>query len=415
MSPDTLCQRSCVEEVVLAEYSYKALDKTAQEVRGLVVSSSRGAALTDLERQGFVVVELIEGAREEAIPWYRRQLFEGTKVPSADIAETSYLLASLLSSSLPLAEALQISSDSSSNKHLSNALRRMQSGLESGLSIARAFEASGVFPRDFLAFVSGGDSANRLASSLQESGDYFALRSSTKNRVVAALAYPLFLLLVALVVVTLMVFILTPALYSTLEASGHHVGGMIASLEWARVSFAEETIASIGVLAASLIGMGVICWTLWRLALRISPYLLQRQNAASYARVCRVVAALLQSGRPLNEALKEVESLTNGDIKGQVQLAQRYLEEGATSAKAFESGNGTPSLFRRLYGFGERANQLEKVLPLAARVLEEQHKDFLTRVTNLITPLATLVVGSIIGLLVFVMISAVLEVSNVAI
>lgn len=378
------------------------------------MSASKGSALADLERQGFSVIDLVEGQPVEHTPWYRRQLFQSGTIPASPLSETAHLLASLLGSSLPLPEALEIASEAASNKPLAESLIRVRVGLEAGMTPARAFAAVSDLPPDFLAFVGGGDRANTLSISLHEAGDYFALKSATRGRVIGALAYPLFLLLVALAVVSLIVFFLTPTLYDTLAATGKDVGGMIATLEQLRQGITQSPLLSLGIGLSGLVLLVLGIRLCWHMLLRASPWLAQQRHAADYARISRIVAALLRSGRPLSEALHEAEQLSQGDLKNQLQLAQLHLSEGAASATAFEASKNTPALFQRLYGFGEHANQLEDALALAAKVLEEQHKGFVTRATNLITPLATLLVGLIIGLLVFVMISAVLEVSDIA-
>jgi general secretion pathway protein F len=210
-------------------------------------------------------------------------------------------------------------------------------------------------------------------------------------------------------------FHLTPALYATLPETGD-VDGTIRVLESVRRFATEKTLALVG----AVVLVGVVTIVLRERALhfvqKLIPPLRMLDKDTTWFRVTSLLAILLESGEQLDRALDIVANQISGDeAKELLKNAARHLRQGGAAAAAFSTGHSVPDLFIQLYRLGETTNTLPEMMRLAAERFEVRRAERLKRLVGLVTPIATVIVGAIIGGLVYVLISAVLEVSQIAV
>ncbi|SMX38162.1 type II secretion system F family protein [Octadecabacter ascidiaceicola] len=400
---------------MLKEFFYRATDKSGLDVEGVSLASSQSEALVDLESQGLTVFEFFDRSPAVSKSWLTRDisLFR-SELSSVGLSELCWFLSSTLSAGHTLDAAVEMAAQMHSAPKVRKLLVRVRNSLESGMDVGEAFKSVGSFPQDFLIFVRGGSSSNALASSLSEAAGYFEQRSETKSKVVAALAYPVFLVIVGIGVFAMIVFFLTPTLHGTIAASGQEVTGVLDNLERFRRWVVGKAPFSIAVLLGSAAFGAVAIWAMFRIIYSRLPAMQRNFHARDFSRLSRAMAALLQSGHSLTETLQTCLPLAR---KPQAQLLQDAINQisvGEPSSGVFEKAANVPFSFSRLYAFGEHANELPSSLRLAAEIMEKQYAAFTAKWVAIISPLLTLFVGSCIGLLVFVVISAVLQVSNLA-
>lgn len=136
----------------------------------------------------------------------------------------------------------------------------------------------------------------------------------------------------------------------------------------------------------------------------------------NFATISGALAAFIRSGDGLNVALNQVIPLARNPAHREVlETALSHIENGARSGPVFLESVIVPTAFSRLFDLGERTNNLSSTLILSRDVLGKQHDQLMRRLTSMLTPVLTLMVGALIATLVFVLLSAVLEVSQVEI
>jgi len=371
--------------------------------------------LTDLETQGLTVFEFRDAAQPNPKNWLTRDLeFGRSKVTSGELAELSWFLHSTLSAGQSLEASIEIAAEVHSSIRIRKLLNHVQRSLRSGVSPGDAFRTVSSFPHDFVIFVRGGGASNELTDSFLEASTYFQQKNEIKSRVINAIAYPFFLLLAGICVFAMILFYLTPTLHQTIVASGQTVQGVLGYLEKSRSWIVNSVPFASALLLALLVGVTFLTWSAFRLILKYFPALERNINARDYARLSRVISALLRSGVPLSEALSVCLPLASKSQAPLIRSAISNISVGERTHSIFDETNNVPFGFSRLYTFGERANELSSSLNLAAEILERQYRSFTTKLVSVIAPSITLIVGGGIGFLVYVVISAVLQVSSLA-
>lgn len=371
--------------------------------------------MIELERQGLTVYEFLNPAAGTDKNWLTRDLrLFRSNLSSEALAELSWFLASTLSSGHTLDSATEMASEIHSTVRVRKLLVRVRIALQSGLNVGDAFRSVTGFPEEFVVFVSGGNSSNALANAFSDAAKYFEQRGEIKSRALTAMAYPIFLVIVGIGVLMMITFYLTPTLHRTIVASGQEVTGVLNALEVFRswvirglpLTFVALVTGLAGIVFGGIMLVRAICFK--------TPVLQRSFQARDFARIGRVLAALIGSGVPLSKALADCLPIASKPQASLLRAAIGRLESGEPTGGAFEESPNVPFAFTRLYAFGERANQLPASLTLASEIMETQYRAFTSKLVALISPVLTLIVGTCIGVLVYVVISAVLQVSSLA-
>jgi type II secretory pathway component PulF len=227
-------------------------------------------------------------------------------------------------------------------------------------------------------------------------------QAELKSRVIGALAYPIFLGVFGIGIVTVLVIFFVPkfeAIFERLRARGE----LPALTEW--LLWTSESIHSYGLLiAAALAGLvllmrhqiqsdqGRLLVDRWRLKL---PQAGTIYRNLAVARFCRVFGTLLAGGVPIVRSLKiSSDSTGNRILSAAVNDAADNITSGASLAQPLaESGHFPPNVVEMI-AVAEQSNSLETVLPTIADSLEKETWRRLDLFVRLLEPLMLLILAS---------------------
>jgi type IV pilus assembly protein PilC len=148
--------------------------------------------------------------------------------------------------------------------------------------------------------------------------------------------------------------------------------------------------------------VAVYCWPPGRLLIDRSllrlPVIGVLLRVSATAAFAHGLSVLLSSGITLLEALRTVERLhRNHCLARQVAHAREAVMRGGNLANALATQHTFMPLLSSMVAVGEASGMLDDVLGEAARFHELQLKSILKRLSILIEPAITIVVGGIVG------------------
>jgi len=266
------------------------------------------------------------------------------------------------------------------------------------------------FPASFdtlyCAMVSAGEKSGFLAGVLQRLADYTEKRQYLRNKVVVALIYPAFLVLVALGVVSFLLSYVVPMVveqFMTMNAELPVLTIIVIAL--------SEFIQSWGLLL--LVGIILVVVAIkallrstvrrkkWHALLLKLPMIGKVTIGLNSARFARTLSIMIASGVPLLEGLRIAgEVMTNLVMKDAVLTAAGMVSEGASLRKSLGESGHFPPMMLHMIASGENSGELEQMLE---RTADHQDQDFETLVTvslGLFEPLMILVMGILVLLIV---------------
>ena len=211
-------------------FEYKALQADGAPTTGKVEAGGRGDAMQILEDRGWTPLKLAEIGGSTSSAAFRSKEnagaasggmklpslknasgkwgFESKKVPFAALEDFTRSLSSLLTAGVPLSRALTILYKETSQAAAAAKWRELHDMVVDGAQLADAMGRSpDVFPRIYVAMVESGEAGGFLDVVLAQVADFQAREKELRAKVMAAMMYPVVLLLLATgVVIFLLVF-----------------------------------------------------------------------------------------------------------------------------------------------------------------------------------------------------------------
>src|SRR5574337_1936588 len=153
-------------------YEYKGVTVSGKKVSGVQDGDGLKSVRAKLKKDGIVVLEIQEGGALAA--GRRREItFRKGRVKLTDLANTTRQLATLLSSGLPLMEALSVLVEQEESRALKSALSSVRDSVREGASLTDALKGNArVFSSLYVNMVSAGEASGTLEITLARLADF---------------------------------------------------------------------------------------------------------------------------------------------------------------------------------------------------------------------------------------------------
>jgi len=312
-------------------------------------------------------------------------------------------LAALLRSGVPLLRSLEVLGKQSTNPTLKKILDDLTARVTEGDSLA---EAMARHPRAFTelsrSIVRAGGEGGFLEEALERVAKFTDQQAELKSRVLGAMAYPIFLGVFGVTIVTVLLIFFVPKfdeLFARLRARGE----LPVVTDW--LLWVSESIHRYGLLIAAAIA-GAVLWVRQRLQTDAGRWALDRwrlklpQVGTIYrnlavSRFCRVLGTLLAGGVPIVRSLKiSSDSTGNRVLSAAVNEAAENITAGESLAAPLGASGHFPPNVVEMVAVAEQSNTLETVLTNIADSLERETWRRLDLFVRLLEPVMLLILAS---------------------
>ncbi|MBB48598.1 MAG: pilus assembly protein PilC [Phycisphaerae bacterium] len=389
-------------------FAYSARDREGRKVTGRMEASNQQAALSELESQGLVPMELSPASGSST----------GARSSSPRVMSRFYRqLSDLLKSGVPLLRSLRLLGGMKSNARLSEVIRRVADSVEDGERLADAMTRhEQVFPDIHISMIRAGERAGFLDDALERLGLFLERRAELRSKVVGNMIYPIVLLTVG-------------------------AGIVLAALIFFVPRF-EEFYADMQLPLATRILMGsselVIGW--WPLILLVTAgaffFLYSRRHdpaqrlrierinlglpvigpltrSLACARFCRILGTMLENGIPLVESMIIARSsIGSVTLEQALDDAVDAVESGETLARPLAESDFMEEDVLEMISVGESANNLALVLVNVAETLEDRVDRQLSLAVKLMEPLLLLLLAGVVLFIFMSLIVPMLQMSS---
>jgi general secretion pathway protein F len=392
-------------------FAYQALDIAGKTQRGVLQGDTARAVRGVLRERGLSPLSVDE-VREAS----SRGTFARRGLGGAQLALLTRQLATLIGAGLPIDEALGALSEQAENERQRALTVSLRARVMEGAGLAQAMaEFPDAFPEIFRATVAAGEQSGRLDEVLHKLADYAESRDALSQRILAALAYPLLLTLVAVAVVSGLLTWVVPQivgvfqnLHQTLPLATRVLIALSAFLRgWGWLILLALVAAAIG--ARVSLRSEALRFRWHALLLRL-PLVGRLTRAANTARATRTLALLAGSAVPLLDALGiAAQVVANLPMREALRRAAFKVREGSGFARALGESGQFPPVALRLIASGERSGELPRMLEEAASEQQRELDRWLTALTALLGPAVIVGVGAIV---LFIVLAILLPIFN---
>jgi len=397
----------------MATFKYIARDGKGSEQQGTLVADSESAAVRVLDERGLFPVSLSpERVSGPSLGIYRR-------VRLSELANVYNQLGDLLSAGVPMLRALDVLARHGTGRALSGALRELREDVAGGASLADAMEKHTlIFPELHVGMVRAGEQGGFLEQVLHRLAIFVEQRDDLRNKVIGALIYPAFLLVVGMAVVVLAVTYFMPKLEPLFS------GIELPQLTKAVMGFGTMLhnyfllMLCAVVLAIALIlpffrsAAGRQWWH--RVQLRL-PVMGKIFLIVAICRFCRVLGTLLSNGVPMLVSLNiSRQSAGNTVLAEVIADASEAVRSGESLARTFAESRLFPPEFVDIISVAEQTNRLDAVLVDLADKHEARVSRKLDAAVRMLEPAMLLVVVGMVAVIAVALLLPILRMSALA-
>ena len=384
------------EDKKIKEYSFiwEGKDKTGKLVRGEMRAGGETLVRSTLRRQGVMVTKI-----------KKQKLGKLGKVTEKDITLFTRQLATMMKAGVPLLQAFDIVARGSTNPRMTKLLNDIRNDVETGTSLSAAFRRHPLhFDALYCNLVEAGEAGGILEELLDRLALYQEKIVAIKNKIRSALMYPIAVIVVAFVVLTVIMIFVIPAFKEVFTSFGADLPAptlfVIAMSEF----FVKYWWAIFGLIG----GGGYFFFESWkrsekmqkfmdRLLLRV-PVFGALVNKSAVARWTRTLSTMFAAGVPLVEALDSVGGASGNAVFAEAtEQIQKDVSTGSSLTASMQTTGVFPTMVLQMSAIGEESGSLDHMLGKAAEFYEEEVDDMVKGLSSLMEPFIIVILGVLIG------------------
>ena len=403
----------------VSRFAFEAIDRGGTIVHGTLEAANRGLALYQLLSNGQTPVSL-KIARAESRLFRNVQTLLG--VSSFDFVSLLREMGTLLKAGLPVERALTALTSLTSETRTRLRVQQILDRVRGGEALSQAFGSCvSEAPPHIARLKAAGEASGQLPDVMERIAAGLLRSRALKTRLVSDLTYPA-ILIVAMVVVFWVVFhTVLPRLTPMFTQSGVAmplptqillgIGSFFDAYGWV-------------LFFLFVIGIMVFVYALKqpRTRLIFDRYILKSRLtlgvplAFEAALLCRNLQTVLDGGLPLERALGATrDGIANRWLRNQITAVQSSVAEGHRLSQAIiEKAAVLPPLVAEFAAVGEETGRLAAMMREASDLLDHGVQTRLNRLTTLVVPVTTLIMGALVAGLMSGIVSGILAVNDIA-
>ena len=239
----------------MAVFAYRGVSAAGKDIKGKRDADTAKVLRALLKREGVFVTEVLEESEAKKKSGKEvdfAKMFRG--VSTLDIAVCTRQLAVLVKAGIPLVEALSALLEQLEHPELKEAFTHVRNRVNEGISFADALKAHPkIFETLFVNMVAAGEASGTLDAVLSRLAEFLDARAKLKGKVAGALAYPAFMALMTVGIVTVMMTVVVPKVTAVFEDFGQalpwytrlliFVSNMMVSYWWLLIAISIASVA----------------------------------------------------------------------------------------------------------------------------------------------------------------------------
>lgn len=381
-------------------YNWEGKDKAGKTIRGELRAPGINVVKSTLRRQGILPTKVKQ-----------QQMSRSRKVKEKDIAIFTRQLATMMRAGVPLLQAFDISIKGANNPGVSKLLNDVRNDVASGSSLSQAFSKHPLhFDRLFCNLVNAGEQAGILDNLLERLAMYKEKMLALKSRIKSAMFYPISVMVVASVVITVMMLFVIPEFKKVFANFGADLPAPTLVVVGISDFFVTYWYLVLGIPIGAIVAIAYMYKRspslqnfVDRTVLKL-PIIGDIILKATVARWTRTLSTMFAAGVPLVEALDSVGGAAGNQVYLQATKGiQNDVSAGTSLTVSMQNANVFPSMVVQMVSIGEESGQLDSMLSKISEFYEEEVDAAVGALSTLMEPIIMAFLGVVIGGLVVAM------------
>lgn len=388
----------------LKNYRWKGINSNGKKVSGQMLAISEIEVRDKLKDQHIQIKKLKKGSVSLLARLTHR-------VKSKDITILTRQLATMLTTGVPIVQALKLVGDNHRKAEMKSILAQITKSVEAGTPLSKAMRtASAHFDTLYVDLVETGEMSGNLPEVFERLATYREKSEQLRAKVIKALIYPSMVVLVALGVSYLMLTMVIPEFESMFKGFGAELPWFTQQVlklsHWVQAYSLWAFIA----IAAAIFGLKALRKNSFKIRLKTSrlglkfPIIGNVLAKASIAKFSRTLATSFAAGIPILASLKTTAK-TSGNVHFETAINEVYRDTAAGMPMyiAMRNTDAFPEMVLQMVMIGEESGQLDDMLNKVATIYEFEVDNTVDNLGKILEPLIIVFLGTVVGGLVVAM------------
>jgi len=390
-------------------YKYKGITKQGKNVSGTIEASGEEEAKQKLKSQG-IFYKNITTTKEISLKNFSKREMDGPLLSSFAKELSSYL-----NSGMAILTAIRLIEDQHQNeKKYASFLASLRTMIEEGKSLYHALNSQSVYamPDFFLQSINVAGQSGKMVPVLIQMGNFFSTQAKIKKQVGNALAYPMFIFIVAIGMVGFLITFVVPKITGIFKDTGQELPDItkfvLSVSDFLSSHYIGLILGVVGTIIAFKLSYKYIysfkkLYDTFVLKIPVIGALIQNHELGRFS---YILSLMLDSGVSYAHAVKLATStFSNSAFKEAFEEASVKVIEGNKLSHALQRGRGIKPKrnFMQALALGEESSEVAQILSNIASLYQEENDDKLKLLLSLLEPFMMLFIGGIVGIIVSAM------------
>jgi type IV pilus assembly protein PilC len=402
----------------LVTYKYQALSSSGEKISGVIEAFNELDAMERIKENASVVLKITEVGEEKS--GFLNMQIGKNKLNNKAFTVMCSQFAIILRSGIPIGKTVNLIAEKTSDKNLKKMLKQVAEDVESGRSLSASMQERGgnILPAIFIETIRAGEESGSLDRSFETMYEHYDKQAKTKNKVKSALAYPVFVLIVAVVVVIVLMAKVVPTFTAIFDNYGAELPMVTQILIGISNFFKKYWLIMLAVIAALIIAYkvasnteeGRLKFAQWALKLPIFGNISVLNVASQFA---NSMATLLGAGLPMVRCVGITSKvIDNYHCSMEIGKIAGRLEEGRSLGECVRESGVLPEILTDMTAVGEETGELEQTLHTIAGYYDVELEVAVNAALGKMEPILLVGLGAVAGFIVIAIYVAMFDMYN---
>lgn len=352
----------------MAQFKYTALTRDGAKVSGMIEGFNELDAAARIKEEYSVIVKLSQV--KEKGPGLMDLEIGKPRLHMKAFTVMCSQFAIILKAGIPIGRAVTLIANKTTDKTLHRLLKQVAADVEGGRALSAAFEEHGskFLPVTFVETIRAGEESGGLSSAFDSMHKHYDKQHKMSGRVRGAMAYPLFVLVLAIGVVGVLMVKVVPtftALFDSYGATLPLMTQILISISTFFQHYAWLLALIFGVLFVlikiySATESGRMQIAKWGLKVPVLGEIQELNGASQFA---NTMTTLLEAGLPMNRAVSiTARVMDNYYLSTETGKLSGKLEEGHSLGASMKEQNVLPDILVDMTAVGEDSGEMAQTL-----------------------------------------------------
>lgn len=383
-------------------FAYRVRNREGKIIEGTMEADSNAAVAQRLRAQNMIPIEIKADTSKSGV---KREFSLPQRVKLKDLAIFSRQFATMIASGLSLLRSLNILSEQTENKKLAETVGAVRDEVETGASLSASMaKHPKVFSSLFVSLTRAGETSGQLDTVLLRVADTYEKDYKLRQKIKAAMTYPVVVFALAIILVTIMLIFIVPTFAEMFTG----LGGELPLPTKILVFLSDKAI----ILVPLGVVVGITSFILYKrfhqssaqFRLRADKIKLKMPvfgdlfSKIAISRFARTLALLLRSGVPVLQALEITAQAAGNEVLARASNDVREsVRQGESIAGPLKNHPVFPPMVVQMISVGEDTGQVDEMLDKIAEFYEQEVESTTESLTALLEPLMIAVLGGLVG------------------